>query len=255
MADNSGIKIASFTLVVFVIGLLFGVGLITSFSNVSPTTHIMADNNQPSQQLQKQDQQVAPSMPVVDAKNIMDDDPSIGPVDAKIVVVEFADFECPYCGAVEGSNEQAEQYLKSRDPEWEPAVPKLKELAKQGKIRFVYRDFPLPMHKNAQKASEASECADEQGKFWQMHDKIFENQGAISITDLKDYASGLYLNMEQFNSCLDSGKYSNEVKKDYDDGNDAGVTGTPTFFVNGVEINGAQPASVFLELVNKLSSG
>ncbi|MBD3263142.1 thioredoxin domain-containing protein, partial [Candidatus Woesearchaeota archaeon] len=109
--------------------------------------------------------------------------------------------------------------------------------------------FPLDFHENAQIAAEASECAREQGKFWEYHDKIFENQISISQNYLQKWAGELGLDTEQFNDCLTSGKYSDKVNKDKNDGIAAGVSGTPTFFVNGKKIVGAQPFSVFQQAI------
>ena len=172
-------------------------------------------------------------------------DPSIGPKDAMVTVVEFSDFECPYCGAAAGTHAGLISSFKARDPSWEAAVPKLEELARQGRIRFVYRDFPLSFHQDAQKAAEAAECADEQGEFWEMHDKIFENQDAIGVSSLKQYARDIGLDSAQFDACLDSGQTASEVKKDLADGQKLGVSGTPAFFINGQLVSGAQPFSVF----------
>ncbi|SRR3989339_1828609 len=178
-----------------------------------------------------------------------DDDPYLGPKDAKVVVIEFSDFECPYCGAADGTHAGLIAQFKQRDPSWEASVPKLRELAKAGKIKFVYRDFPLSGHKNALKSAEASECADEQGKYWEYHDKLFENQAALSVDNLKQYAKDLGLDTAKFNECLDSGKMKAEVMKDMDDGEKAGVSGTPAFFINGKLISGAAPFSDFEPII------
>lgn len=115
----------------------------------------------------------------------------------------------------------------------------------QGKVRIVYRDFPLSFHPNAQKAAEAAECSGKQNKYWEMHDKLFENNTALGVANLKQYAVDIGLNAEQFNSCLDNGETAAEVRADFSDGSAAGVSGTPTFFINGQKIVGAQPYSAF----------
>ncbi|MDP3026471.1 MAG: DsbA family protein, partial [Nanoarchaeota archaeon] len=102
-----------------------------------------------------------------------------------------------------------------------------------------------------QKAAEASECAHEQDKFWEYHDKLFENQNALTVEDLKKYASDLKLDTIKFNDCLDSGKYESEVQKDLSDGQKYGVSGTPAFFINGKLISGAQPFSVFQQIIEE----
>ena len=179
-----------------------------------------------------------------------DDDPYVGPKNAKVVVIEFSDFQCPYCGASEGTHQGLIQQFKARDPSWEAAVPKILELAEAGKIKFVYRDFPLSGHQYAQKSAEASECADEQGKYWDYHKMLFENQDALTNDDLKGYASDLGLDTDKFNECLDTGMMADEVRKDFSEGTSYGVSGTPAFFINDQEISGAQPFSAFESIIN-----
>ncbi|MBI4176699.1 MAG: DsbA family protein, partial [Candidatus Aenigmarchaeota archaeon] len=159
-----------------------------------------------------------------------DDDPAAGPADAKVTLIEFSDFQCPFCGRF---YEQTLSQIKSN-------------YVDTGKIRFVYRDFPLDsIHPQAKPAALAAECADEQGKFWEYHNKLFENQGSLSDSYYKQLAADLGLDTGQFNTCVDSGKYASEVDKDFQDGAAAGVSGTPTVFVNGQKIVGAQPYGVF----------
>lgn len=159
------------------------------------------------------------------------DDPSLGPRDAKVVVVEFSDFQCPFC---------------------QQAQPVVKELLKNygDQILFIYRDFPLINdHPQALSAAIAGECAHEQGKFWEMHDKIFANQDNISKTDLKIYAVQIGLNNIQFGTCLDSDKYLAEIEQDFNDGLNAGVNSTPTFIINGVKVAGAIPLNTFEQII------
>jgi len=168
---------------------------------------------------------VTTSTPVnVSAEN----DPFVGPADAKVTIIEFSDYQCSACRAAEPVVEQIIQTYKDR-------------------VKFVYRDFPLSFHSYAEKAAEASECAHEQGKFWEYHGKLMS--GALDEASLKQYAKDLGLNTEQFNSCLDSGKYYNEVQKDLQDGLSYGVDATPTFFINGIEIVGGQSFSVFQRVI------
>lgn len=163
-------------------------------------------------------------------------DPVLGNPDAKVTVVEFSDFQCPFCGRL-----------------WADTLPKIKnEYIKTGKVRFVYRDFPLSaIHPEANKAAEASECAHEQNKFWEYHDILFGRQQTLSIANYKAWARELGLNSTQFDSCLDSGKYADEVAKDLADGVELGVNGTPATFINGVMLAsggqsvGAAPFEVF----------
>ncbi|HJX60961.1 MAG TPA: DsbA family protein [Dehalococcoidia bacterium] len=168
-----------------------------------------------------------PTPPAVVEASV-DDDPAWGPEDAPVTIIEFSDFQCPFC-----SRFFTETYPQIRQ-EYE------------GQVRFVYRDFPLTsLHENAQKAGEAGECADEQGKFWDYHDTLFNNASALDDASLKGYASQLGLDSGTFDQCLDSGKYTEEVQKDYQEGISYGVTGTPAFFINGVTLIGAQPYANF----------
>lgn len=148
--------------------------------------------------------------------------PTKGPANAPVTIVEWSDFQCPFCSRV---------------------VPTMKEVEKKygDKVRIAFRQYPLPMHPQAQKAAEASLCANDQGKFWEMHDAMFEKQGELAVDQLKQRATELALNADQFNQCLDSGKYAAQVKADMDAGSAAGVSGTPAIFVNGRALPGAVP--------------
>jgi len=157
-----------------------------------------------------------------------DDDPGQGPEDAAVTIVEFSDFQCPYCATFQ-----------------QETLPQI--LSEYGdQVRFVYRDFPLTsLHANALKAAEASECADDQGKYWEYHDLLFQNQSALDDESLTGYAASLEMDTATFDECLASGKYTQEVAKDLQDGTEAGVQGTPSFFINGMPLRGAQPYQAF----------
>ncbi len=149
--------------------------------------------------------------------------PSLGPKDAPVTVVVFSDFQSSFCSQLDKT---------------------LHEVAKKygDKVRLVYRNFALPsLHPYAEKAAEASLCAEDQNHFWEMHDLIFETQGQLKVEDLKAKAAKLKLDAEAFNSCLTSGKYAAKVKQDQKDGYAAGVAATPTLFVNGRFLSGALP--------------
>jgi protein-disulfide isomerase len=173
----------------------------------------------PSGNLPSNANQQQPSKIVVS----IDDDPVKGSKNAPITIVEFSDFQCPFC---------ARFYAQT--------LPSIEEnYIKTGKVKFIYRDFPLNFHQYAQKAAEAAECADEQGKFWEYHDILFQKQSEWSsagVEKLKEYAQNLGLDTAKFNECLDSGKYTDEIQKDYSDGSNYGVTGTPTFFIMGLKL-------------------
>ncbi len=169
------------------------------------------------------------NQPLLDIEALADDDPQKGSKNAPVTIVEFSDYECPFCRRF------FDQTLPLID----------KNYIQDDKVKYVFRDFPLSFHRNAQKAAEGAECADEQGKFWEYHDKLFENQDALSVGDLKLYAKDLGLDTTKFNDCLDSGEMASEVEKDFRDGSRYGVGGTPAFFINGTPLSGAQPYSVF----------
>jgi protein-disulfide isomerase len=158
--------------------------------------------------------------------------PSRGAASAPITIVEFSDFQCPYCSKAE---ETVDKVLK----------------AYEGKVRLVYRDFPLPFHPQAQKAAEAAHCAGDQGKYWEMHEKLFANQKALEPTALKGYAKELKLDEAKFEKCLDSGSQAQLVASNKSAGEKVGVTGTPAFFVNGYMLNGAQPYEEFKSLIDQ----
>lgn len=176
-----------------------------------------------------------------------DDDPVRGNQDAPITIVEFSDFQCPFCARFQI------QTL--------PLI--LEQYVETGKVKFVYRDFPIQnSHPNAIPAAAASECAHEQDKYWEYHDALFENQAVwnkveitSAITIFKEFATELNLNQEQFDSCLDSGKYIEEIKNDLNDGRNYGITGTPGFFIGNddigfVKLNGAQPFEAFKSVID-----
>ena len=118
------------------------------------------------------------------------------------------------------------------------------------RIHLVYREYPLPNHQNAKPAAEAGQCANEQGKFWPYHDRLFANQQRLTVPDLKQHAVELGLDAARFNACVDSHKYASVVEKDIAMGNEAGVNGTPAFFINGRMISGAQPFDVFKKIID-----
>ena len=162
--------------------------------------------------------------------------PSKGPEGAPVTIVEFSDFQCPFCARVE------------------PTVTQLLE-AYPGKIRLVYRDYPLPNHGDAPKAAEAAHCAGDQGKYWEMHGQLFANQGKLKVEDLKAHARQIGLDGAKFDQCLESGVKATLVAENLKAGNEAGVSGTPAFFINGRLLSGAQPLSAFKQAVDAELSG
>ncbi|MGE5102993.1 MAG: thioredoxin domain-containing protein [Deltaproteobacteria bacterium] len=162
------------------------------------------------------------------------DAPAIGKKDAPITLVEFSDFQCPYCQRM---------------------APVIKEVEQKyaDKVRVVYRQYPIPsLHPFALKAAEASLCANEQGKFWEMHDAMFADQKKLSVSDLKETAQRLGMSEKKFSSCLDSGRYAEQVQNDSKEAVRSGVNGTPAVFVNGIVIDGgAVPFSVVETAIQK----
>jgi protein-disulfide isomerase len=165
-----------------------------------------------------------------------DDDPYLGGKDAKITIIEFADYQCPFCS-------QVGQTLKDL-------------LAKkEDKVKVIFRDFPLPSHKNARIAAEAAECADEQGKFWAYNELLFNNQQSLSVENLKTYAHGIGLNTEKFNRCLDTRKQRSEVEKDAADAKRAGINSAPSIVINGYYISGIPTLAYLEEVITDIENG
>lgn len=162
-----------------------------------------------------------------------DDDPSLGPEDAPIVIIEFSDFSCPYC----------------RRFHQETFTDLLDTYA--GQIRFVYRDFPVVGGGQiGSLAAQAANCAAEQGDYWDFHDALFSGKYNLDQSGFLRYAIELGLDESSLSECLDSGRYKAEVEADLRYGVDLGVTGTPTFFINGIPLVGAQPMSSFAQVVD-----
>jgi len=152
---------------------------------------------------------------------------------AKVMIVEFSDFQCPYCGEVQGT-------LKG-------------VLAKhEGEIALAFRDLPVPqIHPMANGAAEAARCAGDQGKFWEFHDLMFAEQNKLDHTNLVEKARRLQLDDKRFDACVTSEKYKDQIQQDSQEGMRAGVTGTPGFFINGVFLSGAQPATAFEKIIQE----
>jgi len=165
----------------------------------------------------------------INIKPTADDDPSLGPEDAKVTIIEFGCFSCPYTR------------------EAEPTVQKILEKY-EGKIKFVHRDFPLPNHDNSRLMAKAAYCADQQGKFWAYHDLLFTYAGEIKKENLLNL---IPLDGEDFYNCLESEEAEQEITKDFEDGKLAGVYGTPTFFINDVVVVGPKPLRYVSNIIDK----
>jgi protein-disulfide isomerase len=171
---------------------------------------------------------------LLDAPRV-DVDPGPGPVrgasDAPVTIVEFSDFQCPFCARTQATLTQLEEQYA-------------------GKVRLVFRHFPLPIHKDAPAAAEASECAREQNRFWEMHDAMFAIAN-ITAADIPRAAERVKLDMTHFDSCVQSGRHRQAWERDKAAGERHGVASTPTFFVNGRMVVGAQPIETFAAVVNE----
>jgi len=175
---------------------------------------------------------VRPAIPQIETA----DDPYLGPAEAKVIVVEFVDFQCPYCKEV---------------------YPMVRELAAQygNRVKFILRDYPLTeIHPDAQAAAEAAGCAFEQGndKFWAYHDKLFQNQDTLSTVPYDTIAAQVNLDVNAFKTCRSTHARQSEIQSDLADGVAIGVTGTPTFFLNGYPVKGVIPKDKFAKALDLL---
>lgn len=179
----------------------------------------------------KKDADVKVMLDVPRVKVEVADAPAIGPKDAKVTLIEFSDYQCPFCKRVR------------------PTIWQLVDQYKD-KMRYVFMDFPLSFHQFSRKAHEAAHCAGDQGKYFEYNRKIFDSQTNLSVDDLKKYAKDLMLNTTRFNKCLDSGAHAKNVDKSIALGSSVGVTGTPSFFIDGIQLSGAQPIDAFKTIID-----
>ena len=161
------------------------------------------------------------------------DDPVLGSASAPVTLIEFSDFQCPFCARVM------------------PTLKRVKETYGD-RVRIVWKDFPLTsIHPQAFKAAEAGQCAREQGKFWELHDRLFANQQALQPEALKEHAAAVGLDLAKFNACFDASKYGERVQQQMTAGNQLGVQSTPSIFINGRMVSGAQPYEVFTAIIDE----
>ena len=176
-----------------------------------------------------------PKRPLSDERKAVElhaQDPSAGPESAKVIVVEFSDFQCPYCARAAKTVQQVRE-------------------AYGDKIRLVFKQHPLPMHDKASLAAQAAAEANAQGSFWPFHDRLFANQGALARADLEATAQALGLDMARFRNALDSGVHKSHVEQDTNQAVGLGAGGTPAFFINGRYVKGAQPLESFKAIVDE----
>ena len=166
------------------------------------------------------------------AIEVLPNDPVTGPSSARVEIVEFSDFQCPFCKRV---------------------MPILKQLTAKypTQVKIVWKDFPLAIHPDARPAAEAAQCARDQGKFWEYHDKLFDNQSSMTPENLKQWAGQMGMDAAKFSACYDSAAHRALVQADMDEGTHAGVSSTPTMFVNGRAVVGSQPIEVFDEIIQE----
>lgn len=178
-----------------------------------------------------------PAVPDVQAQGRIDvsadDDPAFGPGDAPILIIEFSDYQCPYCKVW---HDQVFDRLMANYP---------------GQIRFVYRDFPLGNHPEAAPAADAANCAGEQDAFWEFHAALFSMQYGLNAQAYQQYAANLNLDLAAFNTCIQSNRYELEMAADLQYAQSIGVQVTPTFFINGIKVEGAQPYEVFKTIIDQ----
>ncbi len=252
--DNGKISVKKSTFNGLIIGLIVVVGVAAFFAG-SYTSNL--NSNQISGEdleaeiakleLKILQNQLPTEQPKLTREISVDNDPIIGNPDAPITIIEFSDFQCPFC---------ARFYTQTL-----PLIHE--EYIEPGKVKLVFRDYPIQsIHPNALPAAVASECANEQGKFKEMHDMLFENQNewsrqetANALSLFSQYATKIQLGQEAFDSCLTNGKYIEEIKKDLIDGRNYGVSGTPGFFIGNdqigyVELKGAQPFESFKKVID-----
>jgi protein-disulfide isomerase len=232
-----------------IVGLIVAITVAAFFAGFGLGSETDKDSNDDTGQtsIKQPQSQTNPSSTIISVS--LDDDPVKGDPNAPITIVEFSDFQCPFCA----------RFFTETLPLIE------KNYIETGKVKFVYRDFPIPsIHQNAIPAAIASECADEQGMFWEFHDKLFENQilwqdldNQNVVRTFEQYADELALDTDTFNTCLESAKYLEEVQNDLNEGVSYGVAGTPGFFIGNEKIgygmvSGAQPYATFQQVFDQL---
>ena len=230
----------------FIVGAGAGIGILTTVGFIILLVHFLGDGEGSSKKNTNSGSNnpaiaaptpsapnpSAPTGPVDVAVN--DDDNIKGNPDAKVTIIEFSDFQCPFCQKFHPTVQQAlDEYGDN--------------------VRWVYKHFPLDsIHPNARPAANAAECAGEQGKFWEYGDELFENQARLGVAYYKELAGTLGIGGSQFDNCVDSNKYANKVDADYQAGLAAGVQGTPASFINGRLISGAQPYSALKSTIDSV---
>ena len=250
--NDKVIKKSTFNSLIIAIIIVTGIaaffaGTFVSNLNSEQVSQMELENAIAELELKILEKQLPANQPNIPLEISADNDPIIGNPDAPITIIEFSDFQCPFC---------AKFHMQTL-----PTI--MDEYINKGTVKLVFRDFPIQsIHPNAVPASIAAECANEQGEFEQMYHMLFEKQKewsnletSYAITAFNQYASELQLNEEKFDSCIKNVKYIEEVQKDLNEGRTYGVTGTPGFFIGNekigfVELKGAQPFESFKKVIN-----
>jgi len=222
-----------------ILGILLIISILTSWFGIgnNSSAGLAIDDSIPSKAAPAPQ---APSIGVADMKTLADDDPYLGEENAPVTIIEWSDYECPFCKRF-----------------YDQTLPQIKsQYIDTGKVKFVYRDFPLSFHENAEIEAEAANCAfDQEGNeaYFKYHDEIFKrttsNGLGIAVNQLPVIAEDIGLDVKKFNTCLNSGKFKSEIDKDISDGSAVGIQGTPGFIINGKFVSGAQPFSVFQQVI------
>jgi len=226
---------------IFMIGLGFGYLLRSLLPLPGSINAAAAADPQPGAEVsvrQSDPESANTSQQVVRYDVPVDDDPILGSENAPITIIEFSDYECPYCR------------------QWHSEVYSQLIDTYSDQIRFVYRDFPLEsIHPNANSAAEAANCAHKQGVFWDYHDMLFSNEKGLGSTAYLEYASQLEIDQAAFQECIETDRYQAEVQADFEFAADLGVRSTPTFFINGIAVVGAQPFEIFQQVIDRELAG
>ncbi len=189
---------------------------------------------------------------VADPFIVQKDDIVLGEAGAPVTIFIYSDPSCPFCAAAAGGNQEVIDYLKKGMPTWTPPIPGIiKDYVNTGKARLIFRYSPG--HGTGEEAMKILYCANEQGKFWQLHDVIADNQSLIEdVNKIKEFASGVGADVSKINACLESKKYDNKLLSDTELAAKAGVNGTPAFFINKISKAGAQPYSEFKKVIDTI---
>jgi protein-disulfide isomerase len=238
MAENRPVDRLLPGLLVVIVIMAFGMGVMwNKLQLLEKGGSLVANNQAAGNNAPAAAPEPNPTITDKQFKELIDkgDSPMLGNKNAKVTIVEFSDFQCPFC----------KQFADATFPQIK------KDYIDTGKVKFIYRHYPLrAIHPEAYRAALSSECAKEQGKFWEFHDEDYKNQTTLSVDAFKQFAQTIGLNTSKFNTCLDSEKYKKVVEEDEALGNGVGVNGTPAFFVNGKLISGALPYDSFKTVID-----